>query len=236
MIWPSSGVSYPAIILRSVVLPAPLGPHRPTRSPDVICQVTSSRSTRSPNDFVMEDSCNKSGLGIEIWGLGIRDWGLAWLSDCLRCCSEDLRNSKRLRQIAGYAQVDRFNRGSLGGVTGNDDHRKIRFQTLRLANHAEAVDPRHLQVRDEEIVRIEAQSLERRSAVGRGIDIVFGEGERLRQQIADARLVIDHENPRAIRSLAVRGGCAWPLRLRRARAGPRPLAVEPRVDVALAET
>ena len=65
MIVPASGSSNPASIFSSVVLPAPFGPHRPTRSPAVICQVTSSRSTRSPNDFVIEESCNTT--------LGIRD-------------------------------------------------------------------------------------------------------------------------------------------------------------------
>ena len=35
-----------------VVLPAPFGPARPTRSPAVICQVTRSSRTRSPKDFV----------------------------------------------------------------------------------------------------------------------------------------------------------------------------------------
>src|SRR5438094_2305926 len=53
---PESGSSSPAIMRRSVVLPAPFGPQRPTRSLSVICQVTSSSSTRSPNDLVRFDS------------------------------------------------------------------------------------------------------------------------------------------------------------------------------------
>ncbi len=40
----------------SVVLPAPFGPHNPTRSRAVICQVTWSNRTRSPNAFVSSDS------------------------------------------------------------------------------------------------------------------------------------------------------------------------------------
>src|ERR1700731_1137516 len=53
---PESGSSSPAIILSSVVLPAPFGPHRPTRSRGVICHVTWSSRTRSPYDFVSSDS------------------------------------------------------------------------------------------------------------------------------------------------------------------------------------
>src|SRR2546430_3700682 len=35
-----------------------------------------------------------------------------------------------------------------------------------------------------------------RSSVGRDVDVVLGERERLRQQIADARLVVDNQDAR----------------------------------------
>src|SRR5437773_6810303 len=47
---------------RSVVLPAPFGPHRPTRSRSVICQVTLSSKTRSPNDFVRLDEADSGAV------------------------------------------------------------------------------------------------------------------------------------------------------------------------------
>src|SRR5688500_16511691 len=53
---PLSGSSSPASILSRVVLPAPLGPARPTRSRSSICQLTASRSTRSPNDLLRFES------------------------------------------------------------------------------------------------------------------------------------------------------------------------------------
>src|SRR6187549_3509131 len=53
---PPSDSSSPASIRSSVVFPAPLGPHNPTRSRSSICHVTASSSTRSPNDFDREDS------------------------------------------------------------------------------------------------------------------------------------------------------------------------------------
>src|SRR5512134_1788563 len=56
MMSPLSGSSIPASILSRVVFPAPFGPHKPTRSPSVICQVTWSSSTRSPYDFVRSES------------------------------------------------------------------------------------------------------------------------------------------------------------------------------------
>ena len=50
------GLLEPAIIFSSVVLPAPFGPLRPTRSPSSICQLTESRRTRPPNDLEREES------------------------------------------------------------------------------------------------------------------------------------------------------------------------------------
>src|SRR4029453_13640737 len=48
MMPPESGSSNPASILSRVVLPAPFGPQRPTRSRSPICHVTWSNRTRSP--------------------------------------------------------------------------------------------------------------------------------------------------------------------------------------------
>ncbi len=52
---PESASSMPAKIFSSVVLPEPFTPQRPTRSPSDICQVTLSKSTRSPKDLVREE-------------------------------------------------------------------------------------------------------------------------------------------------------------------------------------
>ena len=53
---PALGRISPLMMFSSVVLPAPLGPQRPTRSPAVTCQVTASSSVRSPNLLVRPDS------------------------------------------------------------------------------------------------------------------------------------------------------------------------------------
>ena len=53
---PESGSSIPAIIFSSVVLPAPFGPQRPTRSRATICHVTPLNNTRSPNVLVSSKS------------------------------------------------------------------------------------------------------------------------------------------------------------------------------------
>src|SRR5687768_17353233 len=46
---PASGDSSPAMIFSSVVLPAPFGPIKPTRSPSPIVRDTFSNSIRTPN-------------------------------------------------------------------------------------------------------------------------------------------------------------------------------------------
>src|SRR5258705_13280215 len=59
---------------------------------------------------------------------------------------EDLRNAERLGEVAGDADVHRFDRARLGGEAGDDDHGKIGFVALRLANHRQAVHSGHLQI------------------------------------------------------------------------------------------
>ncbi len=61
---PLSGSSSPASIFSIVVLPAPLGPQRATRSRSSICQVTASSSTRSPKDLDREESWIIEGLTV----------------------------------------------------------------------------------------------------------------------------------------------------------------------------
>src|SRR5512134_170870 len=98
MMLPSSGSSRPASILRSVVLPAPFGPHSPTRSPAEICQVTSSKRTRSPKDLVMEESWSTE------WGSGIRDW-LCGFPYGFGGRREHLRHAERFCEVARHAQI-----------------------------------------------------------------------------------------------------------------------------------
>ena len=79
-----------------VVLPAPFGPLRPTRSRSSICQLTDPSSTRSPNDFVRRKAGSRRLLA-ERLGRG----------------GENARHPERLRQIAGNAEVHRFDGLSL---------------------------------------------------------------------------------------------------------------------------
>ena len=110
---------------------------------------------------------------------------------------------------------------------------RSRLVALGFADHRQAVHAGHLQIGDEEIVRIHPHPLERRAAVGRDVHVVFGERERLGEQIANARFVVDHEHART-RVAAARAGRGHGRR-RLTRTAARPLAVEPGVDVALAE-
>src|SRR5262252_7120957 len=113
-----------------------------------------------------------------------------------RFCSgrQHLRHAEGLGQVAGHAEIHRFDRARLGGEPGDDDHRQVRLVALRFADDREAVHAGHLQVRDQEIVRIEPHPLQCRSSVGGDVDVVFGERERLREEVADARLVVHDED------------------------------------------
>src|SRR5262245_4198178 len=58
---PASEDSWPRMIENSVVLPAPLGPTNPMRSPRFTCRVASLNSVRPPNDLAIPDSVNMRG-------------------------------------------------------------------------------------------------------------------------------------------------------------------------------
>ena len=77
---------------------------------------------------------------------------------------------------------------------------------LDLADQRQAVHARHPQVGDQQVVV--APSRTRPSAVagvGRGVDVVFRQRQRLRQQIADARFVVHDEHARAAVARGWRG-------------------------------
>src|SRR5207247_5401131 len=62
-------------------------------------------------------------------------------------------------------------------------HPHLHSFPTRRSSDLEAIHSRHLEIRDQQIVRINAHPVECGTAVGRDIDIVFGERERLREQV-----------------------------------------------------
>ena len=130
---------------------------------------------------------------------------------------EDARHAEGLGEIARHAEVDRLDRAGLGREAGDDDDREVGLEPARLADDREPVDARHLQVGDEQVVGDDAQPLERGAAVGREVDVVLGQRQRLRQQIADRRFVVDDEHARP----AAGGAAAGARRRRRAARPPR---------------
>src|SRR3954469_24964259 len=177
---PESGSSMPASILSSVVLPAPFGPHRPTRSPSPICHVTWSSRTRSPNDFVRSESwITAGGSGLtpnsqhtntrsatpNHLGSWLRDQARRWEFAARRAARsgsyaespgggrQNLRHAKWLREVAGHPEVDRFDGADLGRKAGDDDHGHLGPHLLHLANQHQPVHPGHLQIDDGQIAR-----------------------------------------------------------------------------------
>src|SRR5213595_2879862 len=105
---PESGSSSPPIIRSSVVFPAPLGPHNPTRSRSVICQVTRSSNTRSPNAFVSSDS----------WIMLIRKQLLYHEAGAPRACPTDRHTVRHSTQKPQNSQNKKrlFSAGSAGSA------------------------------------------------------------------------------------------------------------------------
>src|SRR5262245_41498600 len=125
---PLSGSSKPAIMRSSVVLPAPFGPHKPTRSPSSICQVTASRRTRSPKDFVRFES-----------------W-ITLFAKRLGGSGQHLWHAEGFRQVAADAQVDRFDCARLTRVAGDDQDCEFGVVAFGFSDHRQAIDAGHFQI------------------------------------------------------------------------------------------
>src|SRR5687768_2977119 len=139
---PSSGSSSPASIFSSVVLPAPFGPQRPTRSPSPICHVTPSSSVRSPKALVSAESCitadcaspPESMWGPALAGPGPPEGGPYMNVSRLRHevtsggrnahrlggSSQHLRYAEGLGEVGGHAEIHRFDGARLGREPGDD--------------------------------------------------------------------------------------------------------------------
>ena len=144
-------------------------------------------------------------------------------------------HAERLREVAGDAEVDRFDRARLGREAGDDDDRQVGLVALRFADDASG--------------RPCPASSGRRSADRRGTSASArapsGRRGRRRRRTrrAPASSPADRgcslRRPRRGRAAATRrsrrGPPARAACRRGARRAARPLAVEPGVDVALAE-
>ena len=103
---PPSGSSRPASILSSVVLPAPFGPQRPTRSRSPTCQVTWSSSVRSPNDFRDLLKLEPFRRGLTRAGSSQDRPGVLFAQRARAASGKDC-GMERFGQISGDAEIDR---------------------------------------------------------------------------------------------------------------------------------
>src|SRR3954466_2876826 len=156
---PPSGSSMPARILSSVVLPAPFGPLRPTRSRSSICHVTASSRTRSPKDLLRDESCiNVECENVEIWKSRFPNYQISRLANLVlfaegfRRRSQHAWHTEGLGEIARDATIHSFDGAGLVREASDDDHGEIGFQPARFADHGEPVDAGHLQVGDQQVI------------------------------------------------------------------------------------
>ena len=136
-----------------------------------------------------------------------------------------------LGEVARDAEVDRL--VALASVenpvmmmTGMSAFRRRASRTT-----VSPVDFRHLEIRRyPQVVGDHAEPLERRAPVGRQVDVVFGKGQRFREEVANSR-------PRRPRRECEAGPPPAPPRGSRPPAPElaRPLALQPRIDVAFPE-
>ena len=82
----------------------------------------------------------------------------------------------------------------LGRVLGGEEqHRRADAVLPQPADDAEAVEAGHHHVEDEQVGPERLRGVDRLEPAGRGLDLEAGEPQRGRQQLDDARLVVDDE-------------------------------------------
>ena len=117
---------------------------------------------------------------------------------------EDLVGAERLEHEIGDARAQRLDRGIEIGIGGNQDGLGERpYPALFL----EPVEPDllgHDIVEDHKVDMPLIQQLARLGAGARRLDVAAARAQRLHQEIAHPRLVVDHEERRRCEAFAVR--------------------------------
>ena len=86
----------------------------------------------------------------------------------------------------------------------DDDHGQAGGHPAGFADDGQSADARHLQVGHQQVVRLLAQALDRRGAVGGSVDVVVRPLERLAEHVQHRLFVVDDEDAAA--AVAALGG------------------------------
>jgi len=151
---------------------------------------------------------------------------------CFGSGGEDFWYTEGLAEISGNPEIHSLDGGRFRGKASDDDYRQLGAEALHLPDQCQAVHARHPEVGDQQVVFRCADATEGGARIGRCIDVVLRQCEGFRQQIPDARLVVDHQHAGASMSRCRRRGCRW--RAPSSRMGS--LTIEPGVDVPFAES
>ena len=104
---------------------------------------------------------------------------------------------ERLAQVIAGAEPHRFD-GGLGRREGRDhDAEDVLIDVLRRAQHVDAAQVGHLDVRDQQVHRLALEQVDRRAAVLGEQHFVSLAAQHDRQQLAHRPLIVDDEDARA---------------------------------------
>ena len=111
---------------------------------------------------------------------------------------------ERLDEVVLGALLHRVDGARDRAERRHDDEDRARRRRPRLLHERDAVEPRHLQVRQDDVGRELLELAERLEAVGRGLGRVALFAEDLAERGPRVRFVVDDEDSTAVRHVAAR--------------------------------
>jgi hypothetical protein len=113
-----------------------------------------------------------------------------------RDCPPEHREIDRFRQVVDRAPPQRLARALRVAKSAHDDHRHVWPHHANPPQHLLATDPRHAQVEEDEVRRLQVNEHETIATVERGERVITTLAEIVAEESDKSGVIVDDEDPR----------------------------------------